>query len=155
MSVEAYLDSLYSNKPVKKVQVVPLKKMKFNPVETSSPSSTTLHPIEESMTSLPPLAGTIQDLFRRHHLHLNSRRYNNDDAYDKQVFDKVIPLDNFHSGKPKRTRPAPATNIISNKKAKETCLYDLSKTSYESALILHKLWTEYVSLHSPPNRPNC
>jgi len=141
MSSESYLDSLYSSKesaqPAKKPR--PSKSNQSQSLSAASP-----HPIDTRLAGVPALSISIADLFRRHHLTLNSKRYTNDETYEKQVFEKVIPLDNFFSGKKTKLKPAPKTGVIGARKAKETSLYDMSTVTYAAATTLNLLWREYI-----------
>ena len=141
MSTESFLDSLYSSK--KDSRSAGFKKPRQVVVKTEAlvPAA---HPIELPIGGVAPLNGSIQDLFRRHHLMLNSKRFNNDDAYEKQVMERMIPLDNFFSGKRVKRKPTPSSTTMSARKANQSHLFDLSQVDYPSALILNKLWNEYV-----------
>ena len=139
MSSEDFLDDLYGGSHSKKLVSKPGSKK--SKVDTASPTSSE----PSSHLILTPLSNSSSrpttEILRDFGLKVSGRPVTSGSTFESAVADRMIPLDNFIAGKPKKRKPDLKSTLIGSRKAAQ--LYKPTAT-FAEALQLYELWKTYV-----------
>ena len=138
------LDELFASGS--RVRPEPKKKAKKAPLAASikltNPPPEPVHPLLSPISPSRELSGVLPDLLKKHGMVINGHAVT-DESFVSNVSERMLPLDNFFSGRHVSKHRSGKSGLIGARKSKN--LYDIGKIPYPIAKDLHEVWKTYAN----------